>query len=253
MSEAPAARQVLAILTLLARRGEPLAAASIATQIGLARSTTYRLLDTLVEAGYVVHLAEERRYGLGMAAHELGSAYTRQAPLQRLARPLLAALVQATGHNGHFVALHGADVLYLLEERHPGRPSLVTDVGVRLPAHLTASGRALLAGLSTRQISALYPSAAALVQRDGRGFTKVSQLRSELAAVRQRGFALEEGEVSPELSSVAVAAVDHVGHPAASFAVTYRHEEVDASERERLVTAVRRAAAVLTTRLAGSH
>ena len=39
--------------------------------------------------------------------------------------------------------LHGRDVLYVVEERAPGRPPLVTDVGVRLPAHLTASGRAI--------------------------------------------------------------------------------------------------------------
>ena len=51
------------------------------------------------------------------------------------------------GHSAHLAMLHGRDVLYVLEERAPGRPPLVTDVGVRLPAHLTASGRAILAAL----------------------------------------------------------------------------------------------------------
>src|SRR5665811_1722155 len=89
--------------------------------------------------GFVVHLAEERRYGLGVAAFELGSAYTRQAPLQRLARRLLVRLVDATSYNAHLAVLHGSDVLYVIEERAPGRPPLVTDVGVRLPSQLTAS------------------------------------------------------------------------------------------------------------------
>ena len=51
---------------------------------------------------------------------------------------------------GHLAVLHGRDVLYLVEERAPRRPSLVTDVGVRLPAHLTATGRAMLAALPPR-------------------------------------------------------------------------------------------------------
>ena len=48
-------------------------------------------------------------------------------------------------------------MLYVIEERAPGRPPLVTEVGVRLPAHLTASGRAILAALPTAQVRALYP------------------------------------------------------------------------------------------------
>ena len=65
--------------------------------------------------------------------------------------------------------LHGRDVLYVVEERAPGRPPLVTDVGVRLPAHLTASGRAMLAALPPAQVRALYPDRGAFVDRHGPG------------------------------------------------------------------------------------
>lgn len=251
MVAAPAADQVLAVLTLLSRHGEPLPASAIATRLGIPRSTTYRLLEALQEHGYVVHLAEERRFGLGVAAHELGQAYTRQAPLQRLARPIIAALVQQTGQNAHLAVLHGIDVLYLIEERHPGRPSLVTDVGVRLPAHLTASGLALLAALPRRQVRALYPSAAALVRRHGGGVTTLTALRAELADIRQRGHAIEIGTVTPEFSSVAVAATDHTGMPVASFAITHDRDGVAAGELARLVSATDRAARALSERLAG--
>ena len=67
--------------------------------------------------------------------------------------------------------MHGQDVLYVIEQRYPGRPMLVTDVGVRLPAHLTASGRAILAGLSRSQLRALFPDAASFVNRTGAGMT----------------------------------------------------------------------------------
>jgi DNA-binding IclR family transcriptional regulator len=86
----PAARQVLALLQALARQPVPVPAGALARDLGLPRSTTYHLLAELVDAGFVVHLPEERRYGLGVSAFEIGSAYLRQEPLARLGRPVLA-------------------------------------------------------------------------------------------------------------------------------------------------------------------
>jgi IclR helix-turn-helix domain len=132
----------------------------LARDLGLPRSTTYHLLAELIAAGFVVHLPEERRYGLGVSAFEIGSAYARQEPLARLARPVLARLVDAVGHSAHLAVLHGREVLYVVEQRAPGRPPLVTDVGVRLPAQLTASGKAMLADLPGPHVRALFPTRA---------------------------------------------------------------------------------------------
>ena len=233
MANAPAAGQALDVLALIARRGEPVPAAAIARDLGLPRSSVYHLLAVLVDRGYVRHLPEERRYGLGLAAYELGSAYQRQAPLERMARGSMDRLVDATGHNAHLAVLHGRDVLYVIEQRAPGRPLLVTDVGVRLPAVLTASGLAMLAALPAAQVRALFPDRAALVQRDGRGPTSTTQLRSQLQAVRQRGHAVEDGLVTPGLGSVAVAVLDHNDYPVAGVAVTYPQADVDAAETAR--------------------
>jgi DNA-binding IclR family transcriptional regulator len=92
----PAARQALALLQALARQPGPVPAAALAPDLGLPRSTTYHLLAELIAAGFVVHLPEERRYGLGVTTFEIGSAYLRQEPLARLARPVLARLVDAS-------------------------------------------------------------------------------------------------------------------------------------------------------------
>src|ERR1700678_4442348 len=108
MADAPAVRQALRALALLGRQAAPIPAASIARELELPRSTTYRLLGVLVEQGFVVHLPDERRYGLGVAAFELGFAYTRQEPLQWMGRSTLARLVDQTRYNGHFAILHGA-------------------------------------------------------------------------------------------------------------------------------------------------
>ena len=211
----------------------------------------------MIEEGFVVHLADDHRYGLGVAAFEVGSGFSRQEPLQRISRRVLADLVDRTGRTAHLAVLHGRDVLYVVEERAPGRPPLVTDVGVRLPAHLTASGRAILSALPAAQIRALYPDPSAFVDRHGTGPRTLSALRSVLTETRARGYAVEHGEVTPGFASVAAPALDHNGHPVAGLAVTFAEPSAQASaaspeaDVDVLADEVRRAASHLTQRLGG--
>jgi DNA-binding IclR family transcriptional regulator len=250
MGQVPAATRALRVLRYLAGQPDPVTLERLASEVGLPRSTAYHLVTAMIEEGFVVHLAEEHRYGLGVAAFEVGSGYARQEPLQRIARRPLAELVDAVGHTAHLALLHGRDVLYVLEERAPGRPPLVTDVGVRLPAHLTASGRAILARLAPAQVRALYPGRDAFVDRHGIGPRSPSALKSVLAETRQRGYAVELGEVTPGFASVAAAILDHNAHPVAGVAVTYP-EESDLAV-DRAVTATLRCAVTLTRRLGGT-
>lgn len=247
MPQVPAATRALRVLRFLASQPDPVPLDRIMRSCDLPRSTAYHLVNAMIDEGFVVHLEEERRYGLGVAAFEVGSGYTRQEPLQRVARKPLAALVDHTGHSAHLAVLHGRDVLYVVEERAPGRPPLVTDVGVRLPAHLTASGRAILAELPAAQVRALHPDRTAFVDRHGVGPTSLSALRTLLSETRQRGHAAEDGEVTPGLASVAAAVLDHNGYPVAGVAVTHPADY----EMPDLPAAVRRTAAELTRRLAG--
>jgi DNA-binding IclR family transcriptional regulator len=249
MGQVPAATRALRVLRFLASQPEPVALDRIARACALPRSTAYHLLGAMVEEGFVVHLADEHRYGLGIAAFEVGSGFSRQEPLGRISRRTLTDLVDRTGHTAHLAVLHGRDVLYVVEERAPGRPPLVTDVGVRLPAQLTASGRAILAALPAAQVRALYPDATAFVDRHGDGPRTLSALRGVLSETRRRGYATEEGEVTPGFASVAAAVLDHNAHPVAGLAVTFR--DADGSAVSRIAADVRRAASALTTRLGG--
>jgi DNA-binding IclR family transcriptional regulator len=251
VSRVPAAEQALAVLQQLAGQAGPVPAAAIARDLGLPRSTTYHLLSVLAERAFVVHLPEERRWGLGVAAFELGSAYARQAPLARLARPVLARLVDRVRQSAHLAVLHGNEVLYVVEERAPGRPPLVTDVGVRLPAHLTASGRAILAGLPAAQVLALFPDRSAFTDRTGLGPGTLSALRRVLLEARRRGYGVEDGEVTAGFASVAAAVHDHSGYPVAGVAVTFPSGMLDDGTLGALAGAVRAAAAELTRRIAG--
>ena len=246
----PAATRALRVLRFLAGQPDPVPLDRIMRACDLPRSTTYHLLRAMVDEGFVVHLVDEHRFGLGPAAFEVGSGYARQEPLQRIARRPLADLVDRVGQSAHLAILHGREVLYVIEERAPGRPPLVSDVGVRLPAHLTASGRAILARLPASQVRALYPGPAEFVDRHGHGPSTPSQLRAVLTDTRQRGYAVEDGEVTPGLASVAVAVLDHNGHPVAAVAVTYP-DATAASDADRLPEAVAATAARLSRRISG--
>ncbi len=241
--QVPAADQTLRILSYLARQRASVPAATVASALDLPRSTTYHLLATLLDHGFVVN--GDRRWALGLAAHDLGSGYLRQQPLALAGRTAIARFVDSVGENAHLAVLNDRDVVYVVEERAPGRPSLVTDVGVRLPAHLTASGRSMLACLPPEQIRALYPDDAALSSRGGFPSTR-RQLREVLRETRQRGFGMETGDVTEGLSSIAVPILDRVGWPLAALAVTFPDSRGDGAD---LVDAAILVAADISRRL----
>lgn len=250
-SKVPAADSTLRILSHLATQRGPVPASAIATALDLPRSTVYQLLAVLGARGFVVHLPEERRYGLGVSAFELSSGFSRQQPLSRLGRPLIGQLVDRLGESAHLVVLHGRDVIYLVEERAPRRPSLVSDVGVRLPSHLTASGRAMLAALPPAQLRALFPNAAAFSTRNGQGPRTGSELRRLLDRVRTQGFAQEDGEITPGMASVAVVVRDHAGWPAAAIAVTFARDDAAEPEWHALAAQLTGTASELSRRIRG--
>ncbi len=247
--QAPAATRALRVLRYLASRPEPSTLDAIARSLAIPRSSAYHLINAMIDEGFVAPLRDEHRFGLGVAAFEVGSGYTRQAPLQRLARRPLADLVDAVGESAHLVVLHGRDVLYVLEERAAGRPPLVSEVGVRLPSQVTASGRAMLARLSHPQLRALFGDQDAFVSRFDSGPTTLSQLNSLLVGVRRRGHATEDGEVTPGLASIAFALTDHAGYPVAAVAVTF--SAADPVDRGDIVRRTARTVVTLTRRLGG--
>jgi DNA-binding IclR family transcriptional regulator len=78
-----------------------------------------------------------------------------------------------------------------------------------------------MASLPRNQLRALFPDSASFVNRTGTGPRSLTALHAVLADTRRRGYAVEDGEVSPGLTSVAVAVHDHNRHPIAAVAVTY--------------------------------
>lgn len=245
----PSATAALNVLRYLSGQPAPVPATRIAEAAGLPRSTTYRLLTTMLAEDFVVHYPEDRTWGIGVAAWEVGNAFAQQAPLARLARVPLARLVDKVGQSAHLAILHGNDTLYVLEERAPGRPPLVSDVGVRLPSHLTASGRAILATLAPAQLRALYPGREAFVSRTGRGPMSPTDLRRALSETRRRGFGLEVEEVTEGFTSVSVP----IGSQAVRASITITYDSWRELPPLPFVDAARETAAQIAGRLGGTR
>jgi DNA-binding IclR family transcriptional regulator len=254
----PAASRTIALLRNLAKAAAPVTAVSLSRQIGAPRSTTYQLLQVLEAEGFVIHYPETARWGIGVAAFELGTAYLRHDPLERLARPILHRLViqldqlkiNSTAQVG---ILDGSELLYLLKENPTKAAVVVTDVGVRLPAHLTASGRSMLALLPGSQFKALYPSTKPISRRTEQGPETSKELQTLLEQELAQGFAVESGHVSEGLNTIAAAATNHLGLPTAAFAVTFRTEDANEATTSQLAKLVISASNELSKRLGATQ
>jgi DNA-binding IclR family transcriptional regulator len=213
----------------------------------------YQLLGVLRDEGFVVHYPEDRTYGLSDLVAQLGSAATASERIARLARPLLERLVASAPAPvvAHLAVLGGSDVVYAGRVQGFRAPTTVSDVGVRLPAHLTATGRAMLAALPRAQVRALYPNRDALTHRNAAGPTSLAELDALLAEARERGWAHEDGDVTAEYGSVGAAARDRNDYPAAAIGVTFLRSAVDDVSRNALSAATVETAAALTSRLQG--
>ena len=250
-SQVPAAERTIRILKFLGSRPLATSASTIARELGFPRSSTYHLLSVLEREGFVVHLPDEGRYALSTELLELGSPLQRRDWLARMGRAVLDRLVQDVGSTGHLAVLDDREVVYLLERRPERGDLLVTDERVRLPAHLTASGRALLAEVAPAHRRAVYPTTASLTRRTDRGPSSLVELREELERTHLRGWAEEIGEVSEGFASVGAAVFNHEDRPIAALAVTFRHRDRTATQRAELPLAVMGAAAELTARCGG--
>ncbi|WKS69539.1 IclR family transcriptional regulator [Corynebacterium accolens] len=245
-SNVPAARNVLAILRLLSTIDVPISASRIRAELDLPRSSTYHLLNEMVESGFVVHIEENQTYGLGLAAYSMASAYTSQQPLVRLATNRLRDIATLVAGSGHVARMSGSEIVYLQEVRAPGAVSLVTDKGVRLPAYKTASGKIMMAFQSDSEMRAAFS--------DKGASSYFAPYKKQVATLRARGWAEEREEVSKGQATIAVAVKDHLSRPSTSLAITFSiNNEENLAKEEVVVDRLMKLAKELSHRIYGKN
>lgn len=272
MTGVPAARSTLRIIRYLAGHSGPVRAATMARDLDLPRSSLYHLLRVLQDEGFVVHSPEHQGFALAPLLGEIGSSVLASNALARLAGPVLERLVAETKLPvvAHLGVLQHADVVYASKVAAARAPAVVTSIGVRLPAHLTATGRAMLAALPAAQFQAIYtastggssagaariadeasPHPDALPLRTSRGPASIADLEQLLAEARSRGWATEDGDIDLAYASAAAAVLDHNDYPGAAIGLTFRRTLVDDAQWARFGRAVAAAAATLSRRIRG--
>ncbi|HVO55040.1 MAG TPA: IclR family transcriptional regulator [Solirubrobacterales bacterium] len=248
-SHVKSAVRVLEILETLAAHAQPMPTMAIARECDIPKSSAHHILNVMLERNYVTYHDHERAWGLGVSIFEVGSAYLRRTPLQRLGRPLLEGVCADTGEACHLAILHGTDVLYLDKEQPAwDGPNLVTDVGVRLPAHLTAVGWAILAELPEAEVRASF-EATPMATRTGSGPASLGALLENLAAVRARGFAFDDQMITPGICCLAAPVFSHSDRPVAALGVSYLAAKGNPALVTRFADAVCAAAARLSASL----
>lgn len=197
------ADRVLAILEWLAAKGESQSLSEISRDLEIPVSSLHAILRTMERRGWLETDPTGIRFGIGVEALRVGSAYARADDALARAEPILDWLSDQTGEAVHYGRLEGAHIVYLAkrESRHPLR--IHSSIGRRIPAHAAALGKAILAGHSDTDVSALLGSPLPALTRRTR--TSVKSLLRDLARARKLGYATETEESDQGLGCVAVA------------------------------------------------
>ena len=212
----------------------------LARECDIPKSSTHHLLNMMLDHHFVTYYEEEHAWGLGVASFEIGASYLRSRPLQRLGRQRLVALTTQTRKTSHLAILHGVDVLYIDKEEPPRDvPRLITEVGVRLPAHLTSVGIAILANLPTQQVRALYDNRQ-FVNRTGVGPRDLRDLLPILERVRELGYAYDMQMTTPGVCCVAAPVFARDGQPTAALGITLLASAPGEGEIVKLGTALKK-------------
>ncbi|MCS5734101.1 IclR family transcriptional regulator domain-containing protein [Herbiconiux daphne] len=195
--------------------------AELAAATGLARPTAHRLLQTLIELGFVRQ--QDSTFELTPRVLDLGYAFVSSQGLWQLARPHLEDLVRVTGESSSMAQLDGSDIVYTARVAVPKIVALRVEIGTRFPASVTSQGKVLLAALDADALSTALatPSRSRVVvaPRDA------DDLGQELQLVRERGWALADEELAPGIRSIAAPVRDGTGAVRATVNVTVHAAE----------------------------
>jgi IclR family pca regulon transcriptional regulator len=223
--------------------------AELSGRVGLSKGTTFRLLRTLEEAGYVRQEAQTKRYLLSLKMLDLQEASLAALEYPVLAQPYLEELNHVLGESVSMAVLEGTRIRYVARVASKSLISVNLHVGSVLPAHATSMGKVLLAALAEDTVRTLY-GGQALQAYTRQTITSLERLRKELVVVKRQGFAITDGELELGLCSVAAPVRGSRGHVVA--AINASASTARASKEKLLATFVPpllRTAATISTRL----
>lgn len=215
----------LRLLRLVGDQGS-VRVAEAARAIGVARSTAHRLIQMLQYHGLVIQDPESKVYTAGPELIGMAVSVVRGLDLRVVARPVLDELVRELEETVHISVLRGSDIFFVESIETTRSLRVGSRTGMSLPAHATASGNVLLAGLDPAEVRRLLPQAR-LASLTARTLTSRRELEARLVRVRELGYASNFGESEDEVRSVAVPVRDVRGTVRAALAISAPPSRLD--------------------------
>lgn len=206
----------LAVLEALLLCAEPAGVSEIAQMLGISKSNAHRLLRTLLELGFVD--SRDGRYWATLKVWELGSQVIKRYDVRDHARPLMIQIA-AQSHEEVRLAvfdIQALEVIYIDKVETTQDVRAFSEIGGRTPACCTASGMAFLAWQSDE---VLTRAAAGLTARSPHTITDPAVFLDRLRQVRSDGFAINERQLSEQISGVGAPIFGHDNTVIASISV----------------------------------
>jgi IclR family pca regulon transcriptional regulator len=197
----PSLEKGLAVLELFGTQNPQWTLSQIARELNLTPGSTRRILRTLEKLGYAA--SDDGRFYLTPRVLNLGFSYLSSLPLAQVAQPLLARLAREMDATCCITVLDEREVVYIARGTHRQIQPFYIHVGARLPAYATAPGKVLLGGLQDDELEqrlkgwkldAVTPNTV----------STIDQLRQQIAAARERGYAINDQELFLGQRSIAV-------------------------------------------------
>jgi IclR family KDG regulon transcriptional repressor len=212
-----AVERSLDILLCFTLQTPELSMTEIATQVGLHKSTAHRLLATLENKRFVQRDPNSGLYRLGLRLLRLIHVTLNHDNLLQLAIPHLHRLSEAFEENVHLTVLDVTSVVYVHVIESPRRVKLAAALGQSLPAHATASGKAILAFLPESELLNI-------LERGMQQYTKntirsVEEYIKDKQEIIERGYAVSEQEYESDINALAAPIFDVDSYPVASISI----------------------------------
>jgi len=230
----------LELIEALTRNEGSRGVTELGTELGLAKSTVHKLLQTLLRRGYAVQDPTSGRYRLGLKFLELGGVVQGGLSIRTVAHPHLQALMEATNETVQLGVLEGHEVVYADKIECARTIRMYSRVGRRSPLHCTALGKVLLADQPESTLRAVLD--ARLDRYAPRTITTSRALRTELREVREKGYAFDDEEFEEGLRCLAAPARDYTGAVVASLGIAGPAARFEPARRPELIKLLKDAA-----------
>lgn len=222
-------------------------------ELGINAATVHRLVTTLANAGYLEQNPETQRYALGPKVMKLANLYIRQNPVSAVARKVFESFADRFEYNFYLGKFDKYEVVYqaVLDGRGPMR--IVVETGGTAALHATAAGKLLLA-LQSDDVISRFLDSDELVPFTPRTVTDPDQLWEQIEQIRERKFAVNDGELYDEIGAIAVPVYGERGSLNTCVSLAYPRHLVNENriQIEKLIPLAREIAEVISTHTANA-